>query len=122
MTAVLIAEDDPGQLQGLTAYLRYAGYAVYGAKDGAEAIALAEQLRPDAAICDWNLGAGPDGADVMLKLQSVNPDLVGIFVTGNDVRRLRCRTRDGGKAAAYFAKPIPPQRLLEALKEAGCVP
>jgi DNA-binding response OmpR family regulator len=121
MTAVLVAEDDPAQLQGLTAYLRHAGFQVYPARNGREAIAVGEQVKPDAAICDWDLGGAPDGAAVVLELQSVNPNLVPIFITGNDVANLQDRT-SAVRDATYFAKPIAPERLLEALTSAGCEP
>lgn len=121
MTAVLVAEDDPDQLKGLTTFLRHAGFDVYGVQGGEEALAVAEEIHPAAAICDWNLGEGPDGAEVIAELQATQPDLVPIFITGNDLAALRCRTRQL-REAAYFSKPIAPQRLLDALRSAGCRP
>jgi DNA-binding response OmpR family regulator len=121
MTTVLVAEDDPAQLQGLTAYLQHVGFCVYPASSGEEALALAGQVLPDAIICDWNLGAPPDGADVVRELQSANPDLVPILITGNDVARLRRRTRQVQRLTC-FAKPIAPERLLATLAAAGCQP
>lgn len=121
MTAVLVAEDDPVQLSGLTAFLRHAGFQVYPASDGEEALAVGERVKPDAAICDWNLGGTPDGAAVVLELQSTNPDLVPIFITGNDVSNLKSCTREV-REATYFAKPVAPERLLEVLATVGCEP
>jgi two-component system OmpR family response regulator len=121
MTVVLVAEDDPAQLQGLTAFLRHAGFQVHPARSGYEALAVAERVRPDAAICDWNLGGSPDGADLVLELQSAYPDLVPIFITGADVGKLKGRTRKV-REPTYFSKPVAPERLLEALAAAGCEP
>lgn len=121
MTAVLIAEDDPAQLHGLTAFLRHAGFHVYPARDGGEALAMAEHVVPDAVICDWNLGSAPDGAAVVSELQAANPKLVPILITGNDIGMLRSHTSRVSRAR-YFAKPVAPERLLETLAEAGCTP
>ncbi len=83
--------------------------------------AVGERVRPDAAICDWNLGGDPDGAAVVLELQGINPDLVPIFITGNDVSSLQSRTREV-REATYFAKPVAPERLVEVLTSGGCPP
>jgi hypothetical protein len=58
---------------------------------------------------------------VALELQSNNPQLVPILITGNDVATLKSRTHQV-RDATYFAKPITPERLLEALTSAGCSP
>lgn len=121
MATVLVAEDDPAQLQGLTAYLRHAGFHVHPAGSGHEALALSDGIIPDAAICDWNLGGGPDGADVVAQLQRVNPELVPILVTGNDLSGLRSRVRHVC-GITCFAKPVEPEQLLASLAAAGCRP
>jgi DNA-binding response OmpR family regulator len=111
-----VAEDDPAQLQALTAFLRCAGYQVYPTRDGSEALRVAAEVRPDAAICDWDLGGGLDGTDVMRRLLQADPSLLPILVSGNDIASLRSVTRSLA-GAHCLAKPIAPDRLLEAL---GC--
>ncbi len=69
---LLVVDDEPSIRELLTASLRFAGFEVVGAADGAEALRMAEQHRPDLVILD-----------VML------PDLDGFTVT----RRLRERGR-----------------------------
>jgi len=49
---VLVAEDDPDILQLLAFTLEGAGYEVLQAADGAEALRLATELRPDLAVLD----------------------------------------------------------------------
>lgn len=114
MTAVLVAEDDPAQLQALTAFLRCAGFQVYPTRDGSEALRVGAEMRPDVAICDWDLGGDLDGTDVMRRLLQADPSLLPILVSGNDIASLRTVTRSFA-GAQCFAKPIAPERLLEAL-------
>ncbi len=121
MSSVLIVEDDPAQLTGLSTFLRHAGYQVHAASDAREAMMAGELTRLDAAICDWNLGEGPDGAAVMTKLKAAVPTLVSIFITGNDVARLKAETGEV-EGARYFGKPVAPAELLEALRSLGCDP
>lgn len=121
MTAVLVAEDNPAQRQGMAELLRQAGFDVYTARDGTEALELGRRCRPDAAICDWDLGDSPDGAEVVEILKAAIPQLVPILVSGNDLTKLRERTRSLD-VASCFSKPVSPPHLLQALREAGCAP
>ena len=70
---LLVVDDEPSIRELLTASLRFAGFEVFAAADGQEALALADKHRPDLVVLD-----------VML------PDLDGFAVT----RRLRERGRD----------------------------
>lgn len=52
MKNILIAEDDPASRELLVEVLRKAGYSVVEASDGAEAVALLDQQRPDLVLLD----------------------------------------------------------------------
>jgi two-component system phosphate regulon response regulator PhoB len=50
---ILIADDEPHQLELLAYNLKQAGFAVKSALDGQEAIERVEDWNPDAVILDW---------------------------------------------------------------------
>jgi CheY-like chemotaxis protein len=66
---ILTADDDPVTSAILSAYLECEGYEVLVAEDGDQAIAVAKQNPPDAAILDYNLPP-TTGADVARALRA----------------------------------------------------
>ena len=50
---ILIADDEPNQLELLTYNLVQADYEVIRAEDGQQALDMIEEYRPDLAIIDW---------------------------------------------------------------------
>jgi two-component system, LytTR family, response regulator len=112
---LLIVDDEPparARLQRLLAALP--GISVVGeAGDGLQALALAEQLRPDALLLDVQM---PElgGLDVAASL----PDLVQggpavIFVTAFDDYALPAFD---AAAVDYLLKPVDPARLARAIE------
>ena len=62
MTRVLVTDDHPVVRAGLRMLLEASGIDVVAeAASGAEAIALARDLRPDLVLMDLQLGDGMDG-------------------------------------------------------------
>jgi PleD family two-component response regulator len=49
---ILVADDNPDSVQSLTMLLTLAGHETRGARDGAEAIRIADEFRPDVAFLD----------------------------------------------------------------------
>lgn len=47
---ILLAEDCPDMREFLTMFLTHKGHRVYAAADGAEAVAMAPDVRPDIAV------------------------------------------------------------------------
>ncbi len=52
---VLVVDDDAGQREMLAYNLEAEGWLIYQAGDGEEALARAQDVRPDAIILDWML-------------------------------------------------------------------
>ena len=50
---ILVADDEPNQLELLTYNLTQADYEVIRAEDGQQALDMIEEHRPDLAIIDW---------------------------------------------------------------------
>jgi CheY-like chemotaxis protein len=66
--SVLIVDDNRDTVLTLGVLLRSEGYLVYLAKNGAEALKLAQAYRPDAALLDLHMPGG-SGFDVARELQ-----------------------------------------------------
>jgi len=52
---ILVADDDPGVRDLIRTYLDGAGYEVYSARDGVEAVSRVHELQPGALILDINM-------------------------------------------------------------------
>jgi two-component system, OmpR family, response regulator len=82
-TRLLVVDDEPSIRDLLAASLRYAGYEVATAADGAEALASAERDRPDLVVLDVML-PDMDGFDVTRKLRERGRDVPVLFLTARD--------------------------------------
>lgn len=82
MQRVLVVEDEPTIAAAVAARLRAEGYEVDVAGDGHQALAAAEERRPDAVILDLML-PGIDGLEVCRRLQAHHP-LPVLMLTARD--------------------------------------
>jgi two-component system OmpR family response regulator len=82
-TRLLVVDDEPSIRDLLAASLRYAGYAVATAEDGAGALAAAERQHPDLVVLDVML-PDMDGFDVTRKLRERGRDVPVLFLTARD--------------------------------------
>src|SRR3954470_15842599 len=80
---LLVVDDEPSIRELLTASLRFAGFEVLSAADGAEALKLAEQHRPDLVVLDIML-PDLDGFTVTRKLRERGRDVPVVFLTARD--------------------------------------
>jgi two-component system LytT family response regulator len=113
MIRCIIVDDEPLARERLGMLLREAGgdlEIVAEARDGAEAIALASELRPDLLFLDVQM-PGLDGFDVVDLLPSPRPMVV--FVTAYDHHALRAFEVH---ALDYLTKPVRLARLKGTLE------
>src|SRR6476659_9754359 len=80
---VLVVDDDPDLAEVLSGALRYEGWQVRSAGDGASALAEARELMPDAVVLDVML-PDTDGFTVLRSLHEVRPDVCVLFLTARD--------------------------------------
>jgi two-component system OmpR family response regulator len=80
---LLVVDDEPSIRELLTASLRFAGFEVHAAGDGAEALKLAEQQRPDLVVLDVML-PDMDGFTVTRKLRERGREMPVVFLTARD--------------------------------------
>lgn len=110
---ILIAEDDADIRSVLRLYLESEGFSILEAEDGAAALALAREQRPDAAILDVMM-PGLSGLDVTraLRAESAMPILI-----------LSARSQDNDKilglnlgADDYLSKPFNPLEVTARVR------
>jgi two-component system, OmpR family, response regulator len=80
---LLVVDDEPSIRELLTASLRFAGFEVVPAADGAQALKLAEQHRPDLVVLDVML-PDMDGFTVTRKLRERGSQMPVLFLTARD--------------------------------------
>jgi DNA-binding response OmpR family regulator len=68
-TTLLIVDDDPTYLRTVSAYFNQSGFTVRTAVTCADALASAEELRPDCMLLDYHLTGG-DGSNVCYSLRA----------------------------------------------------
>ena len=113
---VVIAEDEALIRMDLAEMLVDEGYDVVGqAGDGAEAVRLAEELRPDLVVMDVKMPV-LDGISAAERIaaQRIAPVVI---LTAFSQRELVERARDAG-AMAYVVKPFSPSDLVPAIEMA----
>ncbi len=117
--AVLIADDQRLMREGLATLLSLApDIRIVGqAADGAEAIDLARQLRPDVILMDIQM-PGTDGVAATQTIHLELPDTrVIILTTFDDDEYLLTGLRAG--ACGYLLKDMPSEQLAQAIRAAA---
>jgi two-component system, NarL family, nitrate/nitrite response regulator NarL len=101
---ILVAEDDEAFLDSLEAVLDAdGGFELVGrARNGREAIELAEELRPDLVIMDVEMPV-MDGVEATRILQERLPNLPVLAISGHDYEERALEIRAAG-AADYIRK------------------
>ena len=80
---LLVVDDEPTIRELLSTSLRFAGFEVHTAADGAEALAQAERTRPDLVVLDVML-PDLDGFAVTRRLRERGRDVPVLFLTAKD--------------------------------------
>ena len=117
MTArILIADDEPNQLELLHYNLTKEGFEVKRAHDGREAIELAEDWRPDLIVLDWMMPeySGIEVCRHLRKTQGVNSIPI-IMLSARGEEGDRTYGLDTG-ADDYITKPFSPRELVARIR------
>lgn len=116
---VLIVDDHPVVRAGLVTLIdAQPGLKVLGqASSGEEAIARAEELRPDVLLCDLRLGPGIDGVEVVRALRSTQHARQVVILTTYDEDADIVRAVEAG-AAGYLLKDADTGAIVAAVHAA----
>ncbi len=111
---VLVVDDEPSLADLLASVLRYEGWEIRTAGDGASAVRIAKEFRPDAVVLDVLL---PDfsGLEVMRRLRTVIPAVCVLFLTARDAVEDRIAGITAG-GDDYVTKPFSLEEVLARLR------
>lgn len=114
---VLIVDDEPEIIQGLTMRLKANGYRVVSAMDGLKAAMIALEERPDVIILDIGMPV-IDGHTVAQKLKA-NAETRMIPIVFLTARTAVSDVIKGAEAGVvrYLTKPFEPETLLQVIDE-----
>jgi two-component system OmpR family response regulator len=111
---VLVVDDEPTIAEVVTMALRLEGWEVRSAPDGATAVSLARQFRPDAVVLDWML-PDFDGLEVLRKMRAETERLPVLFLTAKDAVEDRIAGLTAG-GDDYVTKPFSLEELVLRLR------
>ena len=111
---VLVVDDETVLAEMVSMALRYEGWNIATAADGASAIAAARNARPDAVVLDVML---PDmsGLDVLRKLREQTPQLPVLLLTAKDALEDRIAGLTAG-GDDYVTKPFSIEEVVLRLR------
>ncbi len=107
---LLVVEDEPNILELLAASLRYAGFDVVTAADGAEAVQAAQRHRPDLIVLDVML-PDMDGFEVLRRLRGGGTRTPVLFLTARDSTEDKVRGLTLG-GDDYVTKPFSLEEVI----------
>src|SRR5204863_3568559 len=116
---ILVVDDNVDAAASLVRLLRVSGHQTSVAHDGLEAIALAEQGRPDVVLMDVGLPK-LDGHEACRRIRSQpwGKDMLMIALTGWSQEEDHRKSREAG-FDAHMVKPLHYDELLQSLSESG---
>jgi two-component system cell cycle response regulator DivK len=110
---ILYVEDNPDNMRLIEKVLTARGYEVYGAENGLDGVAMAEQLKPDMILLDINL-SDIDGYEVARRIRNSREtslhSVTMIAITANVLKGDAEKALEAG-CDAYMPKPINIQEL-----------
>jgi two-component system OmpR family response regulator len=111
---VLVVDDEPSLAELLSSVLRYEGWSVHTAGNGADAVRTAREFRPDAVVLDIML-PDFDGVEVMRRMRQELPDICVLFLTARDAVEDRVAGLTAG-GDDYVTKPFSLEEVLARLR------
>ncbi|HWC82415.1 MAG TPA: response regulator transcription factor [Pseudonocardiaceae bacterium] len=111
---VLVVDDEATLAELVTMALRYEGWDVRSAGDGAGAVKLAREFRPDVVVLDIML-PDLDGLEVLRRMRTEAPHLPVLFLTAKDAVEDRIAGLTAG-GDDYVTKPFSLEEVVLRLR------
>ncbi|MFV2118131.1 response regulator transcription factor [Streptomyces sp. Act-28] len=111
---VLVVDDESSLSELLTLALRYEGWEVRSAENGADALRAARGFRPDAVVLDVML-PDMDGLGVLQRLRRDRNDVPVLFLTAKDSVEDRIAGLTAG-GDDYVTKPFSLEEVVARLR------
>jgi two-component system, cell cycle response regulator DivK len=121
---ILIVDDNSVVLKAFELKLKASGFQVLTAMEGAEAVSVARQSKPDVIVLDINFppdvgssGLQWDGFNIMQWLRRFEEvgKIPVIIVSSNEAVKFQQKALDAG-AVAYFQKPVNYEEFMTAVR------
>jgi len=111
---VLVVDDEPNIVDIVSMALRFQGFTVESAANGADALSAVEAFRPDLMVLDVML---PDmeGFEVARRLGARRADVPIVFLTARDATEDKLRGLSGG-GDDYVTKPFSLEELVARIR------
>ena len=112
---ILVVDDEPNILMSIEYILDMEGYEVHTARDGEEALSVAERIRPDLILLDVSMPR-KDGYEVCRILRE-REDMAGTKVIMLTAKGQALEKKKGIEVGAdeYVTKPFSADDLLEKI-------
>jgi two-component system response regulator RegA len=115
LSRFLVVDDDVAFRARLVKALCARGYRAAGAGTVNEALDVARELRPDAAIVDLKMPGGRSGLDLVAELSARHPGVQTVVLTGyGSIATAVEAVRKG--AVNYLSKPADTDQILAAFE------
>lgn len=113
---ILAVDDEPNILMSIEFILEMEGYQVYTARDGDEALDVADRVQPDLILLDINMPC-KDGYEVCRILRE-REDIAGMKVIMLTAKGQALEKKKGLEVGAdeYITKPFGAEDLLEKIR------
>ena len=113
---ILIVDDSPSMREMIRFTLKSAGYQVFAAVDGAEALQFAEEKSVNLVVTDINMPR-MDGITLIKKLREMenykHTPILTLTTEGGE--ELKQDGKDAG-ATGWIVKPFDPDQLIRVIK------
>lgn len=111
---ILWVDDNIEELRSHVVYLGEKGYAVEGATNGVDGLAMLRENRYDAVLLD-EMMPGMGGLETLEGIRRINEHVPVIMITKSEAEDLVTRAI-GKRIDDYLVKPVSPLQILSALK------
>jgi serine phosphatase RsbU (regulator of sigma subunit) len=113
---ILLVDDDPMLLAGLTRKLRK-HFQIDTAPGGQEALQMIEAREAYTVVVSDYRMPGMNGIDLLARIKAIQPDTVRMMLTGSTDLGTAIQAVNEGNIYQFHLKPCPAEALIEAINQ-----